>query len=302
VLRALLLFFILYTTALTGWCQVPVFTWAAGNTLSGQEVYTQPFENWGQPPIVTVEIGGKKYRFLLDTGAPTVISSHLRIAGKLPRLGTVSVTDALGNSAQTRVVNLPQIRLGTIQISQIPTLVYDAANPIFSQLEVDGILGSNALAGLTVSFSAQHNTIQFAASAGQSNAIAVPMQLTEDIQGTPAVYVSLTGGSPQLFLFDTGFEGLCDLAPDVAKKGSAGNSVAVRFLKTGGGYASMHGSATASTTVQIPYLQIAGATLQNVRASVIGDSRSKIGSALLKLGDVTLDYPAGRFSFQPYGQ
>ena len=292
----------LCVTAFTGWSQMPAFAWDAGSTLPQLEVDTQHFENWGQPPIVTVEIGGKKYRFLLDTGAPTIISSHLRIAGKLPRLGTVNVTDALGNRAQTKVVSLPQIRLGAIQISQIPTLVYDASNPIFSQMGVDGILGSNALSGLTVSFSAQRNCIQFAVSGSAGNAAGEPMRLAEDAQGTPVISVILAGGSPQLFLFDTGFEGLCDLAPDLARKGYAGTSVAVRFLKTGGGYTGMHGSAMASEMVHIPYLQIAGTKLQNISASVIGDSRSKIGAALLQLGDVTLNYPAARFSFRPYRQ
>ncbi len=293
-------FLLLFLQAtLTGLAQEGSFSWSAGNALPLNTVHTERFTNWGHPPVITVQIAGKKYRFLLDTGAPTVISSALRSSGTQPVLGTVRVTDALGYTAQTEVVRLPAISLGAIRLTGIPALVYEDANPVFEQLGVAGILGSNALAGLSLTFSAQQNAITFTVGSVLPTA-GEQMSLTEDAQGTPAIPVALAGGTPCFLLFDSGFEGLCDLAPAAARQVTSTTSVAVRLLQSGSGFTSIQGSTSAGETLRLPQLTIAGHTLQNVAASVTGDSRSKIGASLLQLGDVTLDYRTARFLFVPY--
>ena len=82
--------------------------------------------------IVPVSIEGKEYRFILDTGAPNIISNEINnlISPKL--IKTIPVSDASGKKENLKVVSVKNLILGNIEFINTATLVYDLnSNPIF---------------------------------------------------------------------------------------------------------------------------------------------------------------------------
>ncbi len=287
--------------AIGSFAQENAFSWAAGAVDSAKSV-VQRLQTRQGLCIIAVSIGGRNHDFLLDTGAPTVVSKSIDDQLRSEGTGTIRVVDALGNAARVPVITVEELSVSGLKIFGLPALVYEDANPVFAALQVEGILGSNALQQLLVSVSFREKTVRFSSiSSTQNAADATALNLSEDLQGSPFIKLSLEG-NPGEFLFDSGFEGLLDLS-DKAAEGTAGNTVvAVRALQgeeqqfTGinGGMGRL------SKTVFVQNLRFPNATLHNVQATITGDSRSKIGAALFPLGDVTLDYPGRRFSFVPY--
>ncbi|RYD50857.1 MAG: hypothetical protein EOP52_12775 [Sphingobacteriales bacterium] len=290
--------------ATAGSCLAQDFSWASGAVVSDRNEVVQPLATRHGLCIISVTLNGEAYPFLFDTGAPTVVSKTLAKRLKAPGLGTVRVLDALGNPARVPVVSVASIDLSGIMVSGTSALVYEDDNPIFKSLQVDGILGSNALQKLIVSVSVRSNTIRFATAAtAQPTAaqpIATPLDHSQDVQGSPFIDLRV-GGNWQRFLFDSGFEGLADLSDEAIQAIPSAGAVAVRTLHAENGYSGINGGGMMETRhVRLENLQFPEATLLNVDATVTGDSRSKIGAALFQLGDVTLDFEGRSFGFVPY--
>lgn len=286
--------------AIGSYAQESAFSWVARAVDSGRTVVQKLRTRQGLC-ILTVSVAGKNYDFLLDTGAPTVISKDIADRLLLEEKGTVRVVDALGNAAQTSVVTVPALSVSGMEISGIPALVYESSNPVFSSLQVQGILGSNALQQLVVSVSARQGAVRLQSFSPPSEAgNTTAMTLEKDAQGSPFLSLSLENRTEE-FLFDSGFEGLLDLSDKAASMAVGNAAVAVRILQGDDTYTGINGgNHFRPKTVSVGALHFPNATLHHVRATITGDSRSKIGASLFTLGDVTLDYRARHFSFKPY--
>lgn len=62
--------------------------------------------------LVDVQIGGRTYRFLLDTGAPTMISSRIYEEQKLKPKARQKVTDTHGRARKLVFTVLPRMEVG----------------------------------------------------------------------------------------------------------------------------------------------------------------------------------------------
>ena len=112
-----------------------------------------PFEFVSEKILIPVEIEGETYRFILDTGAPNVISKRLfeKLGGKA--VSSLRVSDANNQSSQMNVANLSEIKLGNALFKNIPALVnLDDSNVVFRCFQIDGLLGSNVLSTSVVQF------------------------------------------------------------------------------------------------------------------------------------------------------
>jgi hypothetical protein len=191
--------------------------------------------------------------------------------------------------------------IDALQLEGVPALVWDSNNPVFEVLGVDGILGSNALRDLAITISSRSKTVHFS---NQQLPIAAgyqsPMRTDLDGQSTPAIPVRFGDRAPELVLFDSGFEGLCDLSQATSKSVTTSYGVVVRVVRDGAGFFGLNGDAPASSGILLQKVQLGGYMMSSVAASVSGDSRSKIGAELLERGEVTLDYKRGVFGFRPY--
>jgi len=113
--------------------------------------------------FLNVEMAGQTFRFILDTGAPNVVTEEAAEALKLEREVYGNVSDSQGQSSQLESVVLPPVKLGNLTFSNTAALVADMrAIPIFDCMQVDGLLGSNLMAKTVVQIDFRKQVVRMA--------------------------------------------------------------------------------------------------------------------------------------------
>lgn len=94
--------------------------------------------------IVSVEIKGKKYRFLFDSGAPTSISTDLQNELGFNLISKGKLSDSDNNISKFGFVRIDSLFIASIPFYDQTAFVGDfSANPTLACLDLDGIVGSN---------------------------------------------------------------------------------------------------------------------------------------------------------------
>lgn len=118
---------------------------------SGEVISSKPVEqielNYFQNlPLVKVEINGKEYSFLFDTGAPTVISTEVYTKLGLQPAYEKNVSDSQKNRNKQIFTVLPEMKVGNLEYKNIGCVVMDLKDFEFKCIGIDGILGANQMA------------------------------------------------------------------------------------------------------------------------------------------------------------
>lgn len=156
--------------------------------------------------ILNVEIEGKTYRFLLDTGAPTTIND--KIKGNFPFLKEEEITDAATNTQKVNYVTIPEIKIGSLTFKNFAA-IYQYMS-LFEKLQIDGIIGANIvnksawdfdLANQKITISNQLNTKQITNTFKK-----VKIKILDT--GTPALTLTYYNKIKEKNIyFDTGYNG-----------------------------------------------------------------------------------------------
>lgn len=96
--------------------------------------------------IIPVEVNGKKYDFLFDTGSVTMVSPEFKDELKLiDNNKTSQITDASGNKSNTDFAILPKITIGDIDFLNVGVNVTNLS--VFENrcVSIDGIIGANLM-------------------------------------------------------------------------------------------------------------------------------------------------------------
>ena len=176
----------------------------------GQGSYTLPggtdaipirFDN--RLPVCTVFIAGKPHRFLIDTGALTVISEELFAELGLSPAYRAYFSDIANRSMLTTYTVLPEMQIGRAVFRDIGAAVVTLGEPL--SCFYDGIIGANLIAKLHWKFDYRNNVVTVS---DDPAAVDIPepdyiWSFTTNNQQTPFV----KGGLLQRqgpFMFDTG--------------------------------------------------------------------------------------------------
>jgi len=115
-----------------------------------------PIEKCDVLPVVRVKIGGSEMRFLLDTGATTILNLHSFASGGSKEIQVSSWSGTAATSA--REVRLPELELGNHRLKDLKLPAIDLS-PIGKACggRVDGILGVDLLdkMGVTIDLKRQ---------------------------------------------------------------------------------------------------------------------------------------------------
>ncbi len=123
-MRVSLLFFVLCAPMLI-WGQESTFDFNKGEIKQKEYFEEIPFEFVKGQIIVKVSIDNESYRFVVDTGASTLISEKLRRKLQLPIIHKLGVTDSNNVKDSTNVALLKSIKIGNIQVENTPVFVLD---------------------------------------------------------------------------------------------------------------------------------------------------------------------------------
>ena len=124
-------------------------TWQHEMLRDTSAYYTVPFEIIDQRIIIRTDMGGKKIRLIIDTGAETnILDSRLpdKVFENVSITGRIMITGAGNNRVEALQGDLSGIRIGGQLISTLPVIVTNLEKTCFSYSGcVDGILGFDFL-------------------------------------------------------------------------------------------------------------------------------------------------------------
>jgi len=257
--------------------------------------------------IIPVVIEENTYHFLLDTGAPNVITYGLFEKINSKSIKTITIKDANNKKMKMHVVSLPFITIGEATFKNIPTIVnHKTTNLIFDCFEIDGIIGSNLLRTTIIQFLPKEKLIKIA---DNKNKIYYNEKEAIDLflqgkQSSPFIWIDLKGKSSvkEFVLFDTGMKGFYDLSISKYDSYKSKNAFVKNSEAMGVQSIGLFGPSNKNKQYRliVPQLKINNSIFNNVITITTSSNRSRLGSDILKYGNVLIDYKNKKFVFTPF--
>lgn len=261
------------------------------------------YENINGKIILNVKIKERAYRFILDTGAPTSISSELFDELNPSLITKIQTSDANNKTDSLSVVRLNDIKIGNANFTNIPTLVIKDNN-IFKCFQIDGFIGSNLLRNSIVQIDNKTKNIIIT---NDDKKLTLNPKLSSDLildnQSSPiiTIYLKNKKKAKEQLLLDLGMNGFYDLSLNHFNLFS--KYEIFKVLATAKGSNSMGLFGIAEDTLQyrflLPQMEINNFKISNISAETTIDDNSRIGSKILEYGIVTIDYKNKKFYFTP---
>ncbi len=283
-----------------------------GGTLS-QDYYKKiPIKVIHHKILLPVEIKGESYNFILDTGAPTIVSYEVQKALGLPIIDSIPIRDINKKTKTLEVGKIDSLIMGGIVFQDIPAIVMNlnADNSLFRCFNADGMIGSNLLRNSIIQLDVRNKQLIITdkasllhLSSNQGSKITLG-----DNQSSPFIYAQLNGTDERMTtkaLIDLGASEIFTISSEqyeVIK--SNGTDIFYELASSKGATnIGVFGLADTSTHFKLllPGMEINGFEFRKLVTTTSNDNTSKIGSKVLKYGVMTLDYKNKRFYFQSYG-
>ncbi|WP_196895352.1 aspartyl protease family protein [Aureivirga marina] len=164
-------------------------------------------------PIVNVKIDEEEYRFLFDTGAPTVIDISLAEKMKYHTLTEKKVFDSQGNREKEKFIKIPSLQINSISFVNIGAVISNM-NQTFeiSCLEIDGIIGANLMEKAHWKIDYKKRELYFSSKPFPKPINAYTLDFyPQKNQRTPKVAIKLDAKTVKNISVDTGSNGAIDL-------------------------------------------------------------------------------------------
>lgn len=180
-----------------------------------------PFEMRMGLVVIKVNINGKDYDFLVDTGAPNVVSKELAAELNLKPKVHQKTGDSQGRKEELGFVEMPEMLIGGVHFIETAAAVADLKQSReIACLDVDGFVGANLMKEAVWQFDYEKKIITIADSIG---AFSIPdnalkLTFTPATSSTPLVDVSFDGVTEQRMTFDTGSNDYFNGSSPVRKK------------------------------------------------------------------------------------
>ncbi|GLR17323.1 hypothetical protein GCM10007940_19380 [Portibacter lacus] len=183
-------------------------------------VETIPFDFDKGLPLIQVEIQGNEYTFLLDTGAPNVISQELADEISYEKGVSIDIKDSQGEKKKQKSVMIDNIRIGDIDFANTGAIIIDYGD-VFEMkcMGFDGIIGANLMSKLTWEIDYKNSTVSFSDIKHHfdvpADAEVIPF-VPKAIQRTPVIQILVNEAVFDKVTFDTGANGAINLRKDKA--------------------------------------------------------------------------------------
>lgn len=257
---------------------------------------TIPFEIKFGLIIIKVKIEGKTYDFILDTGAPTVISVELQQVLKLKTFSETKAMDSQGKKDNIKFVQIPTLGIQNLEFNNIGAGILDFnKSDAIKAFDVDGIIGANLMRKSIWYIDFVHNEITI------TNKIeSIPnlpkkydsVMFKESISGTPKIKMTYNGCTDNDVTFDTGSNG------DFTSSSTIFESVKkispqLKYAKGYGSYsAGIHGQTNNDTAyfAKIDSTKFGSIKLKNTMVSFEHKKAQTIGLSFLKNYNILIDW------------
>jgi predicted aspartyl protease len=183
-----------------------------GKVEINQEVERIPLNFLNNAAIVKVQIEGKFYNFIFDTGAPLIISNKIFEELNLKTIEESDIKDAHQEIRKQKFTYLPELKLGNIAFKNFGAIVIDLEDPFFKCYKIDGIFGANQMSKLYWKIDYQNEIIEVTKKIKNFNTAEFKHKIRFSTypQKTPLIYVQVDNKN-KVVTFDTGFVGSINL-------------------------------------------------------------------------------------------
>ncbi|MCB0642518.1 MAG: aspartyl protease family protein [Phaeodactylibacter sp.] len=275
-----------------------------GGTLENEAfLETISFERRMGLLVMEVELAGKTRRFVLDSGAPNLLTKELAAELGLPVAFQKNVGDSQGGKAKLDFVVLPELKIGDLVFDDMLAVVGDLnASPLLRCLEVEGLIGANLMRRARWQIDFQQQQIHIASSLDSLPDMAaqtVKVPFSTSLQGTPQVDFLLNGVPANNFIIDLGSNGAIDATAAWYRKNGAAIEGEV-FTAYGAAEAGLYGYKADSTYIAvIDSLKSGQQFLGEQVIEFEGAGGYNIGNAFLDQFLVTIDWQGGQLYLLP---
>lgn len=252
--------------------------------------------------MADVEVNGHKGRFLIDTGAPCCITHSFSEKLGINKSDTLQIQDSNGNLSQTRLVMLDSLKLGNVTFNSLQAMCLGKGNMVES-FKIDGIIGNNLMRMGIVKLDSREHKLIFTNNdedLGIDSIYGIPMVTDSRLV---RIAVEIGHHSQDTVMFDCGASGFYSICrKSFARLQQAHGEM--ELLGKGKGILSLGaaglGNASVKYRLKIPVFVLGKVAFKDVTSVTTDGVESRIGSDILKYGDVVIDYQKNMFYYIPF--
>ncbi|MGL2964457.1 retropepsin-like aspartic protease [Flavobacterium sp. RSB2_4_14] len=248
--------------------------------------------------VFPVMINGKEYHFLLDTGAPNIISKKVFDDLKLEKTKTINVNDANNLNQSMQSVQIPKLEIGRLIFENQAALVYDLDNHnLLGCFKIDGFIGSNLLLNSVIKISKSEKKITLTDNIKNINPRVKPSKIKLiGSQKSPYIEFDFIGKNKEkasdMVLIDTGMDGLYEMSNraftifeehkifEILGKSEGLNSVGLFGA----------GKPTLQHLLTVEKAILNNTSIKNLVINTTDDNNSRIGLEFLNYSDLIIDF------------
>lgn len=263
---------------------------------------TVPYHDEVGKLIVSVQVNGQPARFLLDTGAPCCITYSFAQRLGLKTGKALPGQDSNGQLVEAHLVTLDSLKLGNITFHSLQAMRWEKGN-MTEQMGIDGIVGYNLFMMGIIKFDGRKSEFTFTSFSrdlGMQPSAALPLVPNKMV---PLVPLQLGKATIDTVMFDSGASSFYEMSTaSYLRFGKKHKDL--RHLASGRGVLSMGAAGVAQESelhrLCIPKLRLAEAEFSDVTTITTNGGDSRVGSSILRYGDVVIDYPKCLFYYLPH--
>ncbi len=266
-----------------------------------------PFEYLRNKIIIPIVIDNKTYRFILDTGAPNVLSKNLSNLINPNFAKTVSLRDANNKSGKMGITTIPEMKIGNITFINSTALVNDdEKNIFFDCFKVEGFIGSNLFSNSIIQIDLQRKILRITNNKNLINFNKESQQKVELVNLQKSPYFKISLGKDHLgsewVMLDTGMDGLYDLSKKHYELFKKHDIVSEIGTSQGGEAVGIFGADLDSVQhkLLLSEMKIGNHKFTNIEVITTNDDNSRIGTEILKYCMITLNYKDKKIYFDSY--
>lgn len=263
-----------------------------------------PFEMRMGLVVVKVNINGKDYDFMVDTGAPNVISKELAAELNLKPKVYQKTGDSQGRSEQLGFVEMPEMLIGEIHFIETAAAVADLKQSReIACLGVDGFIGANLMKEAVWEFDYQRHVLSLADSISvftiPDNAMKIPF--FPAASSTPLVDISYDGVVDQRVTFDTGSNGYFNSSSHIREKLQENGKGIKPVISCGASSSGLYGVGNEDTsyTFTIDETKLGAMSIPGQAVSFAGSRSRTIGTKFFQHYRVIIDWSAKEITMIP---
>lgn len=267
-----------------------------------------PYKMVGDKMVVSLKVNDSTINFVFDTGGQMIVTADLQKKLQLTSLDSIKASDATFSGKKYARAQINSLKLGDVDVEfkQVKSLVLDQEASWLKCFDSEGTLGNEFFNQFIIELDSKSSTITlFPPTKSVDINLRNMLKFIPNPTNRPIISVGLDNGNQAGVLFDSGAGKLMGLSVSDYQK--LLEAEGLQFVSNGVGAGAVGVSGYAAQGIKkyryfVPMMSLGLGKIANYTGETRFSKQNLIGCELLNFGKVTIDYPKGRFYFEPFSQ